>query len=104
MSAEMTTDTTIKAGTFYDPARPLAAQLNEAARREYDELVKFNLNHARDQLVDALGKFDRNPSGDNLVVVNGFWAHGVRMLDYAGKRKPPGGAGLREAAKLTEAA
>lgn len=87
-----------------DPTRPLAAQLSEAARREYDELIKWNLEHARDQLVDAIGRFEKNPTGENLTLVNGFWIAGIRMLGNAGKRQPPGGAGLRDAAKLTEAA
>lgn len=88
----------------YDPAKPLAAQLQAAARVEYDDLIKFNLQHARDQLVDALGKFEKQPTGDNLTTVNGFFAHGIKMLGNAGKRKPPGGAGLKEGAQLQKVA
>lgn len=87
--------------------KTLLFQLREAARVEYDELVRFNLKHAADQLDDAVTKFAAEPTQARLIDVNGFWAHGVRMLDNAGRRKPRNGgngAGLKEGALLAAVA
>lgn len=84
----------------------LLFQLREAARVEHDELVKFNLKHAADQLSESCAKFAVDPTTAQLQVVNGYWSHAVRMLDYAGRRNGGGttGAGLKESALLQKIA
>lgn len=84
----------------------LLFQLREAARTEADELIKFNLKMIADELDSAIVKFALSATADNLQKVNGHWSHGVRMLDFAGKRPGNGGRGgaFKEGALLAAAA
>lgn len=82
-------------------------QLREAARAERDSLVKFNLKKVADELDTAIKTFGALPISDNLSAVNGLWARAVRQLGFASGPTGDGGkrgAGLKEGAKLTEAA
>lgn len=90
----------------YDSSIPLLAQLHQAAAVETDHLVKYNLNLCKNELWTAFRKFEERPSGDNLVELNGAWAHGVRVLNFATDPAPNGrpGAGLKAGAELAWAA
>lgn len=81
--------------------------LRDAAKVERDELVRFNLKLIADELADALKANADDPTPANMIKLNGKWAQGMRMLDFAGRRNgaPTGnGAGLKEGALLQVAA
>jgi hypothetical protein len=84
----------------------LMFHLREAARVERDALIKWNLKTIADELDSACTAFAKDRTADNLTAVNGHWAHGVRILDYASKTDRPGGngAGLKEGALLQQVA
>jgi len=86
---------------MYDGTTPLLGQLHEAAKVERDELIKFNLNCCKNEVWDAMRAFEAEPTGDNLVVLNGKWSLGVRLLGFHTAKNDGGsGAGLMEGARL----
>lgn len=77
----------------------LLLQLRNAAKVERDELIKFKMRRAADDLDVALKTFTIAPNGANLLAVNGLWASGVRVLGFATVTDPQdGGAKIRLAA------
>lgn len=92
--------------TAYDPKDSLLLTLRETAKAERDKLIRYNLRLVADELADAIAKFTAMPNGANLATLNGRWAHGIRMLNFAGNRNDSGGrgAGLKEGAKLAQVA
>jgi len=83
----------------YDSKKSLLLQLRDAAKVERDELTRFNMRTAADELDVALRAFKDAPNGSNLAIINGLWARGVRVLGFATAIDPnPGGAKMSVAA------
>ena len=53
------------------------------ARREYDEVIRFQLKQTADEVSEALKVFTICPTGKGLQAINGLWAKGVRVLGFA---------------------
>jgi hypothetical protein len=66
------------------PDQSLSPQLRQASQNERDELVRFQLRQAADELDDALRAFTFTPSSNHLATLQGMWARGIRTLGNAG--------------------
>jgi hypothetical protein len=77
----------------YAPDLDIRSQLRFASQTEADELVRFKLRGAADELDAALKLFHIAPTGEHLCSLVGLWAHGKRCLNQAGGsvhlRNPP---------------
>jgi hypothetical protein len=71
----------------------IRSQLRFASQTEADELVRFKLRGAADELDVALRTFTVAPTGEHLCSLVGLWASGKRILNQAGGsvhlRNPP---------------
>lgn len=90
-------------------ARTFLLELREAARVELDHVVKFDLGLVADEITAALRALAADPTDANMQALNGHWAHGKRLLNYATKRGGggPGGGKMTDpalAAEIAEAA
>lgn len=70
--------------TTYQSNLDLRPQLRFASQNEQDELVRFKLRSAADELEVALHVLAMMPSGDALAKVVGLWTAGKRALERAG--------------------
>lgn len=82
--------------------KSLLLTLFEAAQVDRDELTRFQLRAARNDLDAAIIGLGKTFTPDAMIAVNGAWAHAMRVLDRA--RGPAGGpvsgGGLKDGAML----
>lgn len=81
-------------------AQTILLEMREAAKGCSDVKYRETLRFHADQLEAGISALDRHPDEDALRAVQNDWAYARRLIKCVPKDKPPGGKGLRTAARL----